>query len=1098
MINLNFASNLNVLADQAIDQLKSAWTDPFTAPAIVFPDKKIEQWFRLRWVSKYGAIGNLNAKTIDAFLWESLQPDENQKLLTDDILQSVILAYFLENAKTLPEQCLTYLQKTGEKDIYEVGVKGIDEAKAFDLSKKLSSLFRDYELTRPEILDYWKDGELRDFFDLKSQASKEEWQRNIYSAVFHKGTENRSYFQKVFDKVNADNGTQLQYMTLPYWFNVKKDCLKDCAGKGFFIFGLSNVGHFYHRVLKEMSDAGAMIYAFIQNPCSEFWEDSADYKSVQYNADLDEYGNCPADENPLLIRFGKSGRENVRTWNQLVDYDIAPIPKKEMYDSVLHAAQSLVLNRKCNLDDLDPAVPRLEKDGSFVISAAPSRIREVEELHTQICKILERGGKANDILVLAPNLDDYHAAIIQVFESSGYKKGVPYKILDSKDGESFTLEALNTLLDIRNTGNFNREHLLSLMGNPVVQATRGISQIDVENYQGILNAVPAYRHKDTEDAFSWSRAIKRLLLSKWMDKPFGNIVPFASMETSDERSLSRFISMLDDLEKLSQSSDKTAVKGETELNELADNLFMWLRNSEEVSALSGLRLAIHSLKLIFASGVGEIPFKIVYHSLKQAIGNTKVSSDKLFIDGISFMKLMPNRIVPARHLFLLGVGMEQYPGANDDSSLDLRIVAGRKLGDDNNIDKNKYVFLCQLMSAEESFHISYVNQNLKKAAELEPSSVVVELFDFINRSILKNPCEMKSFCVNRKLDEDRTYDEIYTRRSFRNFCIANRITAASDNDYTVILREQKEDKNKVVITARQLKKFLENPFEFQVTVSLGLRDEDENVSRESYEPISASYLSQYKINHQSVDQYLRTGQKDFDFTQSENEGVLPAAPFNEKVKEQLRNLLQFQIEILSEICGESVLNEKPLKLSVELEKNVILETEIKSFYRNGSTIILFDPSHETIGKVEKVKKHLQMYIQGLMLLACGECKSVSSVVLFSNGIQKARIDLDNDSAMQRLLEIYKLAYGEKFRMLLPVDFVWKAIKESDSDKRAKLFKKSFRTFTEGDYAEYKSQYFPLFKIFDYRDCQFTNEWLERDLQMGVEKMEKLFCGISLE
>lgn len=1097
MINLNFASNLNVLADQAIDQLKSAWTDPFTAPAIVFPDKKIEQWFRLRWVSKYGAIGNLNAKTIDAFLWESLQPDENQKLLTDDILQSVILAYFLENTKTLPEQCLTYLQKAGVAPIAEVGVAGIDEAKAFDLSQKLSSLFRDYELTRPEILDYWKDGDVKEFF-----GPKEKWQRDIYSAVFHKGAEGTSFFQKVFDAYNAKNETQLQYMTLPYWFNVKKTCLKEYAGRKFFIFGLSNVGQFYHKMLKEMSDAGSEIVAFIQNPCSEYWED-VDCRSSKYNVELDEFGNCPENENPLLMRFGKSGRENVRTWNQLVDYDLDPIPKKETYDSVLHAAQSLVLNRKCSLEDEGVAMPRMDRDDSFTITAAPNYIREVENLHTQICKILENGGNIKDILVLAPNLDDYHSAIVQVFESAGYKKGVPYKILDSKEGTSFTADALSVLLDVRESGNFNREQLFLLLENPVVQASRNITQYDVENYQAIVNELPAYRCKATEDAFTWKRTVKRLLLSKWMNKPFGDIIPYASMESSDESSLVKFIAVLDDLEKFAQSSENDKIKDENQLESLKDDLIVWLRGSEEKSAMSSIYLAFHSLKLMVASGVEELPFKIAYYCLKQTVGNAKVSSDKLFIDGVSFMKLMPNRVVPAKHLFLMGMGAEQYPGVNEDNSLDLRIAAGRILGDDNIVDKNKYVFLCQLMSAEESFHISYVNQNLKKASKLDTSSVVRELFDFINLSILKSPYEFNKFYTELTLSEKRPYEDLYTRRSYRNYCVSKRESKGSQQVYSIVQRSKSDEEKKIVITDRQLKKFLENPFEFQVSNSLNIRDEDESVVKDQFEPIDAEYLKKYKIDHDYIERYLRYDEKNFDFSLSENAGDLPAAPFNDAVKKNLQEIFEVQVKAVDDMDGKQLLNKIPLKKEYALSANVVLQTEIKQYFRDGTAITLFDPSIENMkdknGKgVEKLKKHILQYVQGLILLATGECESVTSVVFFSDGTQKVHINLSQSAAKDRLNAIYEAAFVEKFRMLLPINFVWKVLKEEDSVKRENFLMKSFTEFTDGDHAEYKSGYFPLFKIFDYKDCGFSNKWLTNDLKVGVEKMGALIGGIQFE
>ena len=51
-LHLKFALNLENLAGEMIDAVSKAWTNPFEAPAVIFPDPKLEQWFRLKWVQK--------------------------------------------------------------------------------------------------------------------------------------------------------------------------------------------------------------------------------------------------------------------------------------------------------------------------------------------------------------------------------------------------------------------------------------------------------------------------------------------------------------------------------------------------------------------------------------------------------------------------------------------------------------------------------------------------------------------------------------------------------------------------------------------------------------------------------------------------------------------------------------------------------------------------------------------------------------------------------------------------------------------------------------------------------------------------------------
>ena len=61
-----------------------------------------------------------------------------------------------------------------------------------------------------------------------------------------------------------------EYLTLPYLFNEGKANLKSKVPV--FIFGLSGMGQFYRVILQEFAKENEL-YAYIQNPCMEFWED---------------------------------------------------------------------------------------------------------------------------------------------------------------------------------------------------------------------------------------------------------------------------------------------------------------------------------------------------------------------------------------------------------------------------------------------------------------------------------------------------------------------------------------------------------------------------------------------------------------------------------------------------------------------------------------------------------------------------------------------------------------------------------------------------------------------------------------------------------
>lgn len=97
MLYLKFALNLENLADELIEAVSKAWKNPFEAPAVLFPDPKLEQWFRLKWVQKKKSLVGFNSMMIDRFLMEILIGDDPHKQkLNSNMLRNVILAYLVK------------------------------------------------------------------------------------------------------------------------------------------------------------------------------------------------------------------------------------------------------------------------------------------------------------------------------------------------------------------------------------------------------------------------------------------------------------------------------------------------------------------------------------------------------------------------------------------------------------------------------------------------------------------------------------------------------------------------------------------------------------------------------------------------------------------------------------------------------------------------------------------------------------------------------------------------------------------------------------------------------------------------------------------
>ena len=409
MLHLKFALSLEKLADEMIDEISRCWKDTFEAPVVIFPDPKLEQWFRLRWVQKKGVVANLDITTIDKFLFRVLSHGDTLKQkISTDILRNVLLAYLKGDALRQNDPVLKEIHS-----YLDCGTGDIDDAKLFDFANTLAGLFLEYETSRPGnfispaqsdryegLLAYWKQGELRDFFSTKERpVPKEKWQRHIYAKLFHNDGED-SLLTKTFKATVKRSSNKTEFLTLPYLFSQSNNEF-DCNGP-IFIFGLSGMGQFYRVILQQIANQKE-IYAYIQNPCMEFWEDIDTRHTVHWNTsnapagislpqktDDEAEQNLDENENLLLKSWGRTGRENIRLWCLSSDYTFDFTDAEFLPDSLLHQVQYLIAHRKNKLDT--ECVQRLAaKDHSLSLTAAPSALREMEALHTEVCNLLQGG-----------------------------------------------------------------------------------------------------------------------------------------------------------------------------------------------------------------------------------------------------------------------------------------------------------------------------------------------------------------------------------------------------------------------------------------------------------------------------------------------------------------------------------------------------------------------------------------------------------------------------------------------------------------------------------------------------------------------------------
>ena len=1103
MLHLKFALNLENLADEMIDALSKHWTDPFDSPIVVFPDPKIEQWFRLRYIAKCGVLANLEIVTLDKILFRYLtQGDTSKQKLTADILCNVLIAYLNEaysgKAASIPKEIRNYLyKKSGE----------IDESKLFDFARTLAGLFLEYETSRPGgfisplqnkhhegLLAYWKEGALRDFFSEENKPlPKEKWQREIYARLFH-NAEGKSLLTQVFEATCKRTGKNTAFLTIPYLFSQRVDTSQ--WKKPVFIFGLSGMGQFYRVILQQFA-AEHDIFAFIQNPCMEFWEDVGSKPVTRWSKknepsrialpmpkdSLTEEG-LAENENMLLKNWGRTGRENIRLWCLASDYTFDFVGYEYTPDSLLHQVQYLISHRLNHFDESEVGnLKSSEKDDSLTLAAAPSSLREIENLHTQVCLLLKQDMRLDEMVVIAPDLDSYRTPIEQVFNAAPRDSEfyIPYAITDYPEKDSLVGKAIANLLDIHQQRSISRPAFFDLVKNPVVQSTLQITDSDVAAWEKWVVNMNVYRHASEDD---WSRCISQMLFSQVTDAPFASAheryLPYEDIESSDSNLTLKFINCIDELGRwirfAAEGIEKTQTKS---LALLKTHLAHWVglnakedRFAVEKKIWQKVQSAIDLMEFQFDAGAPLISWKIVGQLLSSACEDSHTGNTRLFSSGLTFMRFAVNRVVPARHIFFIGANAGVFPGQKKANTMDLRTQTARWPGDDTPVDKNCYTFLCQLMSAAEGFHISYVNRNLKKDEELFPSSVVRDLQFFIGESACPNSAAFKERKI--PLDETRTDEELFTLRSIRNKL--NRVFVSPTENQTAQPQEMQVTLPDTV-NVRDFKRFFDDPFQFQLSRKVTLPSVENDPEKELYEPVSLNNLDKSILLKDFVQSILDS--KKIKDSTTEQEWIIkkkiPRGVFGEVALSGINAESAIIFNLISEsIEGKSIAYQEKLDVTLlEGAHSWTLRSKLDwhQVLADG-THLLFSVKSGSVFNTDFIK----LFLDALLIAAAkqgAESTTHFELRMFSSrkeDVQK-EFTIDRNDAVLRLKKIYHRCFVENYRKCVPAKMYDERDMQTFVSYRSKLAGK----FGAWSYFDGKNLFDPE-KFSGFSRDNFLNDW----------------------
>ena len=742
-----------------------AVADTLAADVVLIPQPALRHWLQQALAERYGVAANLDLCTPSEFVWRLLRaarpelPDASP--WDRERLRWQLYALLGDNPATLPPPVRGHLQRAAIDAPGDGERASTGNAMAnYALADALAAAYDRYQAYRPDWLRDW---------ERNVPASREDWQAQLW----------RSLRQRL-------KGSPHRAALLGDWLT-RHD--RDAAG----FAGVAPPGlpprvaafgtiHVSPDVLHMLAVVGQWIELdfYLPMPSAEYWGDVESLRERVRRDGIASLSEALADaerDNPLLTAWGAGGREIVA---QLFSYDVVlPQRETELFvapgrDTLLHRLQQDVLERAA------PSVSAFDAgDVSLQLHACHSKLREVEVLHDQLRALLDDPRfdpplQPRDIAVLAPDIADYLPLARAVFGglAPDDPRFIPFALADRPQAQSHPLVAM--LLDVLALADapLTASGFRDLLATPAVAHALQLDAAQRARIDGWF-AAAGIRWGDDEHAreragagrwreYSFDFGIDRLLsgyaAGDGAEASVAGaelIAPYSELEGADADTLDRALAFYRRLRELA-----AWMREPHAASEWRARLATWLQASlapvpQDEAETQARRLLLETLDDFAseAANAGALPAMLVRRALRDAL--TLPSPHRPWLSGgVTFAGMVPLRTVPFRAICLLGLDADAYPRREpaDDINRLVDAIQGRATrypGDRSVRDDDRFLFLQLLCAAGDVFYLSYGGRDARDGSVREPSPVIAELLDAVER--MHGETVREQLCVQHPL-----------------------------------------------------------------------------------------------------------------------------------------------------------------------------------------------------------------------------------------------------------------------------------------------------------------------------------------------------------
>ena len=857
------STRFRLISGNRLDRLAEALGARLATPAdpaslapdvVLIPQPTLRHWLLQTLATRYGIAANLDLCTPSEFTWRLLRaahpalpehsPWERERL------RWRLYALLDGDPSTLPAPVRRHLRRAAGE-----GADAATRALARDdLAAALAAAFDRYQAYRRDWLDAWQR---------EAPGTRDDWQAQLWRAL-----------------VRGAPDVPHRAALLGDWlarFDRDAPTFAGAAPPGLpprlSAFGTLHVSP---DVLHLLAVAGQWIDVdfHLPTPSAEYW---GDVESLRARLRRDGVGALPAAlaeadrDNPLLMAWGAGGRDILA---QLFSYDIL-LPEREIElfvppgrDSVLHRLQQDVFDRA------PPTPSALDPDDvSLQVHACHSKLREVEVLHDRLRALLDEvppdgappGGRRFDpplqpheIAVLAPDIAEYLPLARAVFGglSPDDPRFIPYSLADRPQAQSHALATLLPDLVALADAPLTAGAFRDLLATPSIAHALSL---DAQQRQRLDDWIDAVGIRWGEDAAARERAG----VGRWREYSFefgfdrllagyatgaaadiADIAPYPELEGADADTLDRALRAYAELRALAAWM-RAPHPADAWRRRLAQTLETLLAPAPlDDAEAQARRLLLETLDDFArdAADAGALPAALVRRALRDALAAPSAHRPWLS-GGVTFAGMVPLRTVPFRVLCLLGLDADAYPRREpaDDVNRLVDAIQGRAprhLGDRSVRDDDRFLFLQLVCAAGEVLHLSYGGRDARDGSLREPSPVIAELLEAVER--MHGEAGREALCIEHPLQpfSPRAFGAGDPRRfSYRGeWRLPADIGGLAPEPAFVGTRLAATDSDDDDLPDRDaLQRFFENPARHWLRERLGLRlpgEDDGDVDRE--------------------------------------------------------------------------------------------------------------------------------------------------------------------------------------------------------------------------------------------------------------------------